>query len=170
MSEIVIRSGGQTGVDRAALRVAVRRGLLYLGWCPQGGWAEDCPEPPGIRLQFPRLVETPSADPRQRTAWNVRDSHATLILTSEDGLLRSPGTRFTQTMAELVFVRPLLIVRAADLDAVPRVVEWLGDLQRRFAESTLVVNFAGPRESTAPGIGDLSERFIERLLDEMANA
>src|SRR5438105_4655074 len=36
-----IRSGGQTGVDRAALDAAVLTGRPYEGWCPKGGWAED---------------------------------------------------------------------------------------------------------------------------------
>jgi hypothetical protein len=34
-------SGGQTGVDRAVLDVAIECGLEYDGWCPKGGWAED---------------------------------------------------------------------------------------------------------------------------------
>lgn len=38
-----INSGGQTGVDRAALDAAIERGLLYGGWCPKGGWARICP-------------------------------------------------------------------------------------------------------------------------------
>ena len=40
-------SGGQSGVDRAVLDVALARGIDYGGWCPKGGWAEDFPEPPG---------------------------------------------------------------------------------------------------------------------------
>ena len=31
--------GGQTGVDRAALDIAIELGLEYGGWCPKGGWA-----------------------------------------------------------------------------------------------------------------------------------
>ena len=31
-----IVSGGQTGVDRAALDVAIERGIAYGGWCPKG--------------------------------------------------------------------------------------------------------------------------------------
>jgi hypothetical protein len=69
-----IVSGGQTGVDRAALDVAVALGMPYCGWCPRGGWAEDMPEPPGVLARYPRLEETPSEDPAQRTRWNVRDS------------------------------------------------------------------------------------------------
>src|SRR6202035_3425584 len=40
-------SGGQTGVDRAALDAAVLTGRPYEGWCPKGGWAEDFLRPPG---------------------------------------------------------------------------------------------------------------------------
>jgi hypothetical protein len=69
-----IVSGGQSGVDRAALDVAIARGIPYGGWCPKGGWAEDMPAPPGLLAHYPHLRETPSADPAERTAWNVRDS------------------------------------------------------------------------------------------------
>ncbi len=41
-------SGGQTGVDRAVLDVAIARGIDYGGWCPKGGWAEDLAVPPGL--------------------------------------------------------------------------------------------------------------------------
>ena len=33
---MTIISGGQSGVDRAALDAAVARGLPYGGWCPRG--------------------------------------------------------------------------------------------------------------------------------------
>ena len=73
-------SGGQTGVDRAALDTALELGLPYGGWCPPGGWAEDLTEPPGLLARYPRLRATPGSEPAQRTRWNVRDSDATLIL------------------------------------------------------------------------------------------
>src|SRR3954454_8651242 len=71
-----IVSGGQTGVDRAALDVALALGIPCGGWCPKGRKAEDGP----IEDRYP-LSETPSSDYRQRTLWNIRDSDATLILT-----------------------------------------------------------------------------------------
>ena len=46
---LTLRSGGQSGVDRAVLDVALELGLKYSGWCPHGGWAEDHPVPPGVR-------------------------------------------------------------------------------------------------------------------------
>lgn len=55
--------GGQTGVDRAALDVAIKRGLEWGGWCPKDGWAEDLTEPPGVLAIYPHLKETPLPNP-----------------------------------------------------------------------------------------------------------
>src|SRR5262247_3340324 len=87
-----IISGGQTGVDRAALDVAIECGMPWGGWCPKGGWAEDFPNPPGLLAKYPHLRETPLAHPLQRTEWNIRDSDATLIITDSEGMAVSVGT------------------------------------------------------------------------------
>ena len=71
-----IVSGGQTGVDRAALDVALELGLPCGGWCPQGRRAEDGPIDPRYPLRETRAAAYPV-----RTRWNVRDSDGTLILT-----------------------------------------------------------------------------------------
>ena len=34
-----IRTGGQSGVDRAALDVARELNIEICGWCPRDGWA-----------------------------------------------------------------------------------------------------------------------------------
>jgi putative molybdenum carrier protein len=159
---VVIRSGGQTGADRAALDYAVRRGLPYAGWCPRGGWAEDFPDPPGLLAVYPRLTETPAADPAERTAWNVRDSHATLILTRGDPG-RSPGTLLTRQLAEQL-KRPCLVVDPADPSAVDDARDWLDRTVADLGASELVLNVAGPRESEAPGISAEAGRLLERLL------
>ena len=78
-----IRSGGQTGVDRAALDTARRYNIEICGWCPRGGWAEDCPEAPGILAEYPELKETPEVEPWQRTLWNMRDADAILTIVPE---------------------------------------------------------------------------------------
>ena len=38
-----IVSGGQTGVDRAALDIAILLSIDHGGWCPKDRWAEDAP-------------------------------------------------------------------------------------------------------------------------------
>src|SRR5207247_4718217 len=68
-----IVSGGQTGVDRAALEFAVAHRIRHGGWCPRGRKAEDGMIPPRYRLR-----ETGSASYDVRTRWNVRDSYATI--------------------------------------------------------------------------------------------
>ncbi|MFO7975877.1 MAG: putative molybdenum carrier protein, partial [Candidatus Hydrogenedentota bacterium] len=67
-----IVSGGQTGVDRAALDVAHRLGIGCGGWCPKGRFAEDGP----FSRNYP-LKETPNPVYAERTEWNVRDSDGT---------------------------------------------------------------------------------------------
>ena len=163
---VVIRSGGQTGVDRAALDLALRVGLPYGGWCPRGGWAEDYPTPPGLLALYPRLTETPSAAPEQRTAWNVRDSHATLILARGDELERSPGTALTQQLAELVFLRPCLVVDLTQPDCLAVARTWLSCVAMGVGGSELWLNIAGPRESQAPGIYAQASHFLAGLLSE----
>ncbi len=75
-SALTIISGGQTGVDRAALDVAIEIGLPYRGFVPQGRWAEDGIIP----RKYKGLTECDSSEPALRTRLNVENSHATLIL------------------------------------------------------------------------------------------
>jgi hypothetical protein len=164
MMRVAIRSGGQTGVDRAALDVAIQLGLDYGGWCPRGGWAEDSPVPPGVLARYPRLTETPSTDPEQRTAWNVRDSHATLILVPGDELARCPGTIFTRQCAELLFVRPCLVANLAHVAAAGRVHDWLARLAAGLGINDPWLNVAGPRASESPGIYVDARKFLVELL------
>ena len=147
-------SGGQTGADRAALDEAIDRGLLHGGWCPLGGWAEDFPTPPGLMLAYPALVEVPSADPRTRTRWNVRDSHATLVVRQAGAT--SPGTDLTVATA-IDLGRPHLVSTDAD-----EVVDWLRGLGRH-----LTLNVAGPRESEQPGAYDATRRLLGGVLDAL---
>jgi hypothetical protein len=99
MPHLTIITGGQSGVDRAALDAAIALGIPYGGWCPKDGWAEDFPHPPGLLARYPRLSETPSADPAERTEWNVRDSDACLILTDANGIAASRGTALAHELA-----------------------------------------------------------------------
>ena len=138
----IIRSGGQSGVDRAALDAARSCKIKICGWCPKGGWAEDYPDPPGILALYPELKETPSARVEQRTVWNVRDADATLIIDPTQ-LGTSPGTTLTAKAAK-AFGKPCLVVRSEN--SVQEVMDWLAGLG-----DELILNVAGPRESECGG-------------------
>ncbi len=74
-----IISGGQTGVDRAALDWAISNDVEHGGWCPQGRLAKD-----GVLDTQYHLVEIENGSYRQRTKRNVMDSDCTLKLNLGD--------------------------------------------------------------------------------------
>jgi putative molybdenum carrier protein len=157
-----IITGGQTGVDRAALDAAIAHGLAYDGWCPRGGWAEDCPDPPGLLAMYPPLRETPLADPAQRTEWNVRDADATLIIVAAGGVSASKGTALAQALAER-HRKPLFVADLDAPDALERTVAWLRAQLDAYGPA-LALGIGGPRESEAPGIYERAKAFVAALL------
>jgi len=156
-------SGGQSGVDRAALDVALALGIPYGGWCPSGGWAEDCPEPPGALAEYPQLAETPSADPAQRTEWNVRDADACLIIADAGGPEVSAGTVLAGELAHR-YRKPLFVMKLGNADAARQAALWLRVQQARHGAG-LKLAIGGPRESEAPGIYQRARVFIAELMD-----
>jgi Circularly permutated YpsA SLOG family len=156
-------SGGQSGVDRAVLDVALARGIPYGGWCPKGGWAEDFPEPPGVLAKYPQLAETPLGDPAQRTEWNVRDADACLILVDVDGLAVSRGTALARDQAAH-YGKPLFISDLGAAEVGDRAAAWLGAQRATFGPD-LALTIGGPRESEAPAIYARATAFIGALLD-----
>jgi hypothetical protein len=96
-----IVSGGQTGVDRAALDVALKHGIACGGWCPAGRldefgripdrypvkeWKENNKE----ERSLDRLGGLETAAPWEkrdvfaaRTSQNVKDSDGTVIVYCE---------------------------------------------------------------------------------------
>jgi hypothetical protein len=160
-------SGGQTGVDRAVLDIAIERGLAYGGWCPKGGWAEDLPLPPGLLARYPMLKETPLTDPAQRTEWNVRDADACLIVIDPRGLAVSAGTALAQDLAH-GYRKPLLVVSLGEA-RVEHAALWLRVQEARHGAG-LKFAIGGPRESEAPGIYDCAAAFIGALIDHSDGA
>ena len=176
-----IISGGQTGVDRAALDVSIRLGIPVGGWCPRDRWAEDGP----ISLSYP-LVETDSSDPAARTLLNVQNSDGTLVIAPDPDSDRislraspaispatspgispatSPGispATFPGTVLAIDEARrlgkPVLLCNPVDLTSARSAFEWI------VRERIDILNIAGPRSSEQSGIYGLAARFLLTLL------
>lgn len=144
-----IISGGQTGVDRAALDVAIQWDIPHGGWCPRGRLAEDGRIPDRYRLD-----ETDSPEYPVRTERNVLDSDATLILCHGEP---SGGTDLTRRLAEQ-YGRPCLVVDLDDPAPPEDVLAWVAE--QRIDR----LNVAGPRESQNPGIADEVRWYLSRVL------
>lgn len=141
-----IVSGGQTGVDRAALDAAMLLDIEHGGWCPAGRLAEDGPIPNRYALQETRSHEYPV-----RTEQNIADSSATLIL--HEGTLKG-GTLLTKRLCDKR-KKPYFKVEIKD-QMIDAVQTWL------VTQTPEVLNIAGPRESSAPGIHSRSKKFLLR--------
>ena len=146
-----IISGGQTGVDRAALDVAIELQLPHGGHCPRGRKAED-----GRIPEVYALTETSSDRYPERTELNVRNTDATLIL--HRGVI-SAGTALTARMAKR-WHRPCLCVSVSDSEAAAQIREWL------LSHRPNRLNIAGPRESSSPGIYVDSRLLLTSVLQQ----
>lgn len=129
-----IISGGQTGVDRAALDAALSSGVPCGGWCPRGRRAEDGPIP----LRYP-LTEL-AGGYIQRTRRNVEDSEGTAVIYF--GELEG-GTALTVRCCHSLS-RPVVLVDATKTDSsvAARTISEFVDRQ-----GISVLNVAGPRAS-----------------------
>ncbi len=147
-----IISGGQTGVDRAALDAAIALKIEHGGWCPQGRKAEDGAIPPQYHLK-----ETETAEYRDRTERNVKEGDATLILVRK--LPLTGGTSFTADLAK-THNKPCLVVNMTEAGSLKSARTWL---QEQHPE---ILDVAGPRESFEPGIYLQAFKFLKELLRE----
>lgn len=152
-------SGGQTGVDRAGLDAAIFHNIPHGGWCPAGRRSEDGRIPDTYQLR-----ESESRNYAVRTKQNVNDSDGTLIL-FEDSMSR--GTQLTAKFARQL-KRPLISIDIIELlewtddrlaEEVQRVNTWIE------TENVNVLNVAGSRESTCPGIGGIARMFLLNLFE-----
>ena len=101
MSIKTIISGGQTGVDRAALDIAIELGIHHGGFCPLGRRAED-----GMISPKYNLIENDSIKYADRTLENVLSSDGTLIL--HKGLI-SNGTALTKNFCIQKY-KPIMMI------------------------------------------------------------
>ena len=151
-----IISGGQTGVDRAALDAAIDIGIEYGGSIPKGRMAEDGP----IDGRYEKLTELEAVNYSVRTEKNVKDADATLVFTQGTP---TEGTAFTLECARKHQKAYLLInlKEKRDVQAVTQIREWLAVRQ------TDVLNVAGPRESKAPGIYEKVFNILSDVFDPL---
>ena len=131
-----IISGGQSGVDRAALDAAIRLGVPHGGWIPKGRITEDGPLP-----EIYQLVEMPSESYAERTEKNVIESDGTLIISRG---APTGGTDYTRKMV-LKHGKQMLHIDMAlhrtHRDAASLVSSWIK------LNNIEVLNVAGPRAS-----------------------
>lgn len=137
-----IISGGQTGVDRAALDVAILLNIAHGGWCPKGRLAED-----GELDKRYLLIETETSDYSERTKLNIRDSDATLICIV--GTIENISDGTILTLEEVKRNNKIfLLIDILKNDCVVEVQDWL------ISTNIKTLNIAGPRESQSVGIYD----------------
>lgn len=144
-SVIKIISGGQTGADRGGLDAAIALGIPHGGWCPAGRVAEDGPIP----MKY-NLTETVESTYPPRTRLNVLNSDATVVFR----VLPSAGCRLTMRLAGQL-KKPFFICGIRDEAGQARVLSmWLAGIK------PAVLNVAGHREHSCPGIRGATERIL----------
>lgn len=153
MNIFKIISGGQTGADRGGLEAGKRLGLDTGGTCPAGYRTENGRDETlltfGVRCHKSRNYPP-------RTEENVINSDATLIF----GNPGSRGSQLTQAMCRK-HKKPCLVVFWTPGQPTPDIEEFIEFL---YANDTGILNVAGNRESTTPGICYTVQDFLMRAL------
>jgi Circularly permutated YpsA SLOG family len=149
-----IISGGQTGVDRAALDVALKRGIECDGWCP----AARLDEFGRIPDQYP-LRELEAGGFTERTLQNVKDSDGTIII--YPGELSGGTERTVRFCVEQQRAHHLIDASKISAGEAARLIaDFVGD------HKIEILNVAGPRQSEWPE----GYRYAFRALDRFLNS
>jgi hypothetical protein len=131
-------SGGQTGIDRAALDAALAARLPCGGWCPIDRNAEDGPIPE----HYPMSTFSEGGH-RLRILKNVQDSDGSAILFSQT---LSGGTKLTRDLC-IREKKPFIVLDATQISharAAAAIVRFIDE------NEVQVLNVAGPRASGWP--------------------
>jgi hypothetical protein len=147
-----IISGGQTGVDRAALDFALKHGIDCGGWCPAGRVHEFGTIP----IHYP-VQELQSGGFAERTMQNVKDSDGTLVIYSG-----KPAGGTEQTIRFCIELnRPHQLIDVSQI-----ATEDAANLIAGFVASNRIsiLNVAGPRQSEWPQGYDHAFHVLEAFL------
>jgi hypothetical protein len=147
-----IISGGQTGVDRAALDVALKHGIDCGGWCPAGRLDEFGRIPD----RYP-VRELQAGGFTKRTLQNVKDSDGTVVIYS--GQIGGGTEQTVRLCVELR--RPHALIDASRIPA-----EDAANLISDFAHAKKIgiLNVAGPRQSEWLEGYDYASRALDIFL------
>lgn len=147
-------SGGQTGVDQAALRAAAEAGIPTGGWAPKG-WITECGPMPSL-ADF-GLKEWNRAGYTGRTRANIETADTTFILWQHLSDLTG-GTALTQEICTREVLKNGKPVTSANICRPEgRQLVWWAIESLAFGGT---INVAGPRESKSPGIGAAAYKFL----------
>lgn len=148
-------SGGQTGVDRAALDAALQCGAEAGGWCPEGRSASDGVIP----ARYP-VKELPGARYRQRNRQNVLDSDGTAILYWGFPI---GGTELTLSLC-IKEKKPYVLIDAEELSIERAAKKITGFISLR---SVSVLNVAGPGADREPRAYDYTLAVVLSVLERI---
>ena len=135
-----IISGGQTGVDRAALDFAIKFDIPHGGWIIKGRIAED-----GVLDDRYKVQVIPESSYPRRTLKNILDSYGTQLIS------RGPltgGSDYTKKMA-ISRNRPCIHIDLSQMSAfqaAENIRDWI------FDNKIEILNVGGPRKSKDPNI------------------
>ena len=154
MKAVKIISGGQTGVDRAALDVALRHGIESGGWCPAGRLDEFGRIPDHYPVR-----ELSGGGFTERTLQNVKDSDGTVVIYPRE--LRGGTEQTVRFCVDLN--RPHQLVDASEISA-ESAAKLIGDFVR--GNTIGILNVAGPRQSEWAEGYDYAFRALSDFLDK----
>lgn len=143
-----IISGGQTGVDRAALDVALGHGIDCGGWCPAGRLDEFGKIP----YHYP-VHELKGGGFTERTWQNVKDSDGTVVIYPRE--LRGGTEETVRFCVELD--QPHRLIDASRI-TTENAAKLIADFVRK--NKIGILNVAGPRQSEWPEGYDYASRVV----------
>jgi hypothetical protein len=156
LTEVI--SGGQTGADQGGLLAARDLVIPTGGTAPQGWLTENGPKEALLRSFG--LVECTESGYTARTHKNVLHADGTLLV----GQYRSGGSALTARIAREADKPLFHLAYVPNIGIVPneRMEEFRYWLDRY---NIHILNVAGNRESSNPGIQELTRSFLLAALD-----